>query len=113
MNRAGWGKLAVVSFCGLAALAGPDTDPTLRSTTRLVQITVIAQDAQGRPVAGLKRDDFLLFDGRKQREIKVFTVDQGNAKQDSPVQRPPAPGVFTNTGEDRLAAYDRGDGDPA
>jgi VWFA-related protein len=91
-------------FGGLLAPQSSRTDLTLRSVTRHVQITVIAQDDQGHPVTDLKRDDFLLFDSGKPRDIKVFTMDRSDR------QRPAAPvatsanpseHTFTNTEPER------------
>jgi len=77
---------------------------TLRSVTRLVQITVVAEDSQGQPVADLTRDDFVLFDSGRERVIKVFTIDR--AGRDHSIAAPAAPSnpaerVFTNTGVKR------------
>jgi VWFA-related protein len=77
---------------------------TLRSVTRLVQITVVAQDGRGNPVTDLGRDDFLLFDGGQPREIKVFTVDRGDRERAS--AQPTAKAdlsdrVFTNSEPER------------
>ena len=36
---------------------------TIRSTTRLVQLSVLAHDKNG-PIAGLKQEDFVLMDGK-------------------------------------------------
>ena len=44
-----------------AAPANQET-PTLRVTTRLVQVNVIVKDKQGNPVTDLTRDDFTLLD---------------------------------------------------
>jgi VWFA-related protein len=94
---------AIVLFLGIPA----GSQVTLRSVTRLVQITVIAQDAQGRPINDLTRDDFLLFDSGHRRDIKVFTVDRGD-RQPSPVVAAPPPDaaehVFTNNSPERSGA---------
>ena len=51
------------------------TGVVIRSTTRLVQVHVAAQDSQGRPVTGLRREDFQIFDERKQQPLTLFTVE--------------------------------------
>jgi len=56
-----------------------DSDMVIRSTTNLVQVHVVAEDSQGRPVADLKRDDFLIEDERKPQPITVFSADLGTA----------------------------------
>ena len=88
----------------LAAAQTSRTDVTLRSVTRLVQITVIAQDSQGRPVMDLKREDFLLFDSGKPRDIKVFTMDRSDRQKPSTAVATPAnpsEHLFTNTAPER------------
>jgi len=54
---------------------------------------------EGRPVSDLKREDFTLFDNRKPREIKVFTVDRNGQNHVSNLARAAQPSehVYTNT----------------
>ena len=91
---------ALALFFGMPA----GSQVTLRSVTRLVQITVVAQDGQGHPITDLGRDEFVLFDGGQQREIKVFNVDRGD--RDRPATSLAATSgaperVFTNTEPER------------
>ena len=51
--------------------------PALRVLTRLVQISVIAQDGDGKPVMGLKKEDFTIIDAGQQQKINYFT-EQSN-----------------------------------
>jgi VWFA-related protein len=80
-----------------------DSGVTLRSTTRLIQITVVAQDAKGHPLTDLRREQFTLLDGRNPREIRVFTVDRKaeHPVSNTPVPAPSAERVYTNTGAER------------
>ena len=62
------------------ALAQSPTPPaqsgvTLRTTTTLVQLSVVAHDSKGRAVTDLKKEDFELFDNGKPQDIAVFTAD--------------------------------------
>jgi VWFA-related protein len=67
----------------------------LRSTVTLVQVDVIAKDSQGRPVEGLKKDDFELTDNGKPQQIASFVMGKIlPTPQATP--RPTAPNVFTN-----------------
>jgi VWFA-related protein len=95
-------------FVSVAAIASILVAPagsqvTLRSVTRLVQITVVAQDGEGRPVTNLAREDFLLFDAGESREIKVFTVDRADRVNVAPAAEPanPVERVFTNAEPER------------
>ena len=96
---------AAAALSVLAIPAGGQV--TLRSVTRLVQVTIVAQDSQGHPVNDLQRQDFVLFDSGQRREIKVFTVDRGDR---GPHAEPPAmpanplDRVFTNTAPERAGA---------
>jgi len=54
---------------------GQESDFTLRSDVRLVLLDVAVKDRKGRPVAGLAKDNFSVYeDGRKQT-LTVFTHD--------------------------------------
>jgi VWFA-related protein len=55
------------------ALAQPGV--VIRSTTRLVQVHVVALDNSGSPVSGLRKEDFRIFDERKERPLVLFTVE--------------------------------------
>jgi hypothetical protein len=101
--------VVMLVFGGLVVPQSSRSDLTLRSVTRLVQITVIAQDDRSQPVTDLKRDDFLLFDSGKPRDIKVFTMDRMDRQQPSAAVETgvnPSARLFTNSereGLDRLA----------
>src|SRR5689334_17887344 len=68
--RAGWMLLAMA---GIAAPQQPET--VIRSTTRLVQVHVVAVDGQGRPVTDLRREDFQVFDEKKLQPLALFVPD--------------------------------------
>lgn len=93
-----------LSFLILAALLAtpvplvPQSAPAqegsvLRSTTRLVQISVIAQDGKGQPITNLKKEDFSLYDEGKREEIAAFNAELAVPEQ-KPRQLPF--NVFTN-----------------
>jgi VWFA-related protein len=75
---------------GLAA-QGP-ANPTFRTGAKLVQVSVIAQDKQGKPVADLRREDFQLFDNGAPQEIRLFLSDTGGPTSPPPLRST----VFTN-----------------
>jgi VWFA-related protein len=47
--------------------------------SRLVQLEVVVRDSRGRSVAGLKKDDFAVYDSGKNRELTAFSVALSNA----------------------------------
>ena len=65
--------MACLCALGVAGVAqGP---PTLRVTTHLVQINLVAHDKKGQPVADLTRDDFVLVDQGQPQKISIFSVE--------------------------------------
>lgn len=53
----------------------PAQQPVIRSSARLVQVSVFVQDAKGKPIAGLKKEDFTVLDQGKPQKIAVFSVE--------------------------------------
>jgi VWFA-related protein len=49
--------------------------PTIKVQSDLVEIEVVVRDHQGRPVAGLRKEDFYILDRRKPQEITNFTLE--------------------------------------
>ena len=80
----------------LAQIPAP-SGVTIRTTTTLVQVSVSAHDTKGRPVEGLKKEDFEVLDNGKPQSIAVFhgeKIANGTAPPAAPPPLPP--GVFTN-----------------
>jgi VWFA-related protein len=65
----------------------------IRSTTRLVQVSVIAQDGKGEPITGLKKENFTVLDRGKPQNIAVFSCETP-APAAPPAPLPP--NSFTN-----------------
>jgi VWFA-related protein len=90
--------LALLLTLGPATSAqqSPDSsDPsaTIHSTTRLVQVSVVALDNHGNPITGLTKDNFAVTDEGRPQKISVFSAE--TPTPNAPVQ--PLPGnVFTN-----------------
>jgi Ca-activated chloride channel family protein len=53
--------------------ASQEASKPIRSTTLLVQLTVVVTDKSGQPVAGLKKEDFAVLDEGKPQEIAFFS----------------------------------------
>ena len=73
-----------------SSAASPDL-PVIKSTTRLVQVSVVVTDKAGKPIQGLKKEDFTLLDGGKPQEVRFFS-SAGEAKPG----RSLPPNVFSN-----------------
>ena len=57
------------------AAANADTATPIRSTTRLVQVSVIVTGKKGEPITGLSKQDFGVLDEGKAQEIAFFSVE--------------------------------------
>ena len=66
---------------------------TIRSTTRLVELSVVVTDKRGEPITGLKKEDFTVLDESNPQQIAFFS-----AESPAPAARPQAlpKNVFTN-----------------
>jgi VWFA-related protein len=83
-----WGfKVVLASAMLVGALAGSsgmasdeqDQLPTVRTTTRLVQLDAVVLDKENHPVTGLTKDDFRVFDNGAPQQISHFSADSGTA----------------------------------
>ena len=64
----------------------------IRSTTKLVQLSVVVQDKHGVPIHGLLRDQFTVLDDGRPQELAFFS----EGTPPSTVASPLSPDVFTN-----------------
>ena len=74
----------------------PVTEPAVRVTTRLVEVSVVVRNKAGEPVADLTRDDFALFDKGREQTIAIFHHES------SPAHRPPPAPLPRNTFSNRF-----------
>lgn len=59
----------------------------LRSTTRLVQISVVVHDRKGQPVADLTQNDFTITEKGKPQQISFFSVESNKALSASQAEK--------------------------
>jgi VWFA-related protein len=57
-----------------------DEQATFKSRVDLVMIPVVVRDGRGKPVAGLKKEDFQLFDRGKPQNISRFTAEKAGGQ---------------------------------
>jgi VWFA-related protein len=75
----------------------PGAESTLRVTTRVVQVSVIAQDGDGHPVTGLTQDDFKVLDSGVAQKIVSFSQHSDHLTADvTPGIRPVSANTFSN-----------------
>src|SRR5215471_2385544 len=81
MRIAASGVVAVAVLAGLAAPAEQEVQqrPPFRATTRLVEVSVVVRDRDGRPVQGLTAADFKISEEGKPQTIELFTVQDDRA----------------------------------
>jgi VWFA-related protein len=74
------------------AAPGPPQPPTFPSEVELITVDAVVLDREGRPVAGLTRDDFVLEEDGQEREIVSFEAfaTEGPAAVPAPAAAPVA-----------------------
>ena len=55
--------------------AGPQDRPSFRSSTRLVELSVVVTDRDRNSVPGLTPDDFQIFDDGKPQKVELFSIE--------------------------------------
>jgi VWFA-related protein len=59
-----------------------DTATTFKLRVNLVQVRVVVRDSKGKPVEGLKREDFQVYDQGKLQAITAFEVETPKSRQE-------------------------------
>jgi len=73
--------------------------PTIRVSTHLVLLDVVVSDKQGKPITGLKPEDFVVEENGKAQKISNFTTPVENAS--APPSLPP--GIYSNRAQYRAS----------
>lgn len=97
-------RSAVSAAVLLCLSSAPQERPTFRVSTRLVPVTVVVLDRDGKPVSGLTARDFHLFDGDVEQKIEAFSVHadvpgaaaSATARAPAPTAVPAKASEFTN-----------------
>src|SRR5271157_2321403 len=72
-----------------ASPASSQSTQPLRSTTRLVQVSVVVHDRHGNPITRLSKSDFTVLDNKRQQTIEVFLTRMSAPRGHSPASLPP------------------------
>jgi VWFA-related protein len=80
---------------------------SIKLNAELVQIDALVTDKAGKPVSGLKREDFELYDNNKPQPITHFSYEESNAgrAKNSPAGQPPIPKAITARELKRVVAF--------
>ena len=98
-RRVAGGLSAAAGIAAIAGTVGAQAPrQTFRTTTRLVEVSVVVTDGAGKPVEGLTRDDFTLVEDGVRQPISIFEVnDLRAASMSLPIaSRPEGSRTFTN-----------------
>lgn len=89
--------LVAVTLGGMAVSADQSTPQvqTFRTSTRLVQVSVVVHDDRNRPIDGLRAEDFQVFEDGKELPVAFFSPRAQDPARTVPVA-PDATGTFTN-----------------
>jgi hypothetical protein len=95
-------RAAIAAFLLTALRAAPQATGAasgpviLKSTSRVVQLEVVVSDSSGRPVHGLQKNDFVVTDNGRPRDIRIFGGET-DVQQTAPSSATaPSPGVYSN-----------------
>ena len=81
-------RLGIFFLAAACATAQDQTAPvTLRTTTTLVQLSVIAHDAKGAAVTDLTKDDFQILDDGQEQQVAVFSAERAVSAAPVPLRR--------------------------
>jgi hypothetical protein len=89
MGRIWGGLLGIISSVAFGQQA-PAPVPTgspealFHTTARLGQVSVVAEDKQGKPLPDLRRDEFQIFDNGSPQNIQLFLAETENPKLAAP-----------------------------
>ena len=88
--------------------AGPQDRPTFRSSTRLVELSVVVTDPDRNPVSGLTAGDFQIFDDGKPQKVELFSVEgSSTATPATPRQAREFSNKVPDTGSVTIILYDQ------
>jgi VWFA-related protein len=87
---------ATLPFLGICLVFAGQEQPTFRAGTTLVEFTFVATDGKGNPVTDLAKEEILVTENGRPRELAFFRFEG----RYTPVRSQPLPsGEFTNRGE--------------
>src|SRR5205807_885173 len=87
---------ATLPLLGICLVFAGQEQPTFRAGTTLVELTFVATDGKGNPVTDLTKEEILVSENGRSRELAFFRFEG----RYTPVRPQPLPsGEFTNRGE--------------
>jgi len=77
------GQAASSQATGAGEISVKDSSAAIKVEVNLVLVPVVVKDSSGIPVAGLKKDDFQLFDNGKPQTVSIFSVETAESRTES------------------------------
>lgn len=99
--------LMMASLLGSSALSQQPkktADEVVKISAELVQVDVLVLDKSNKPVKGLNREDFELYDNNHLEQITHFTLEEGRA-QVAEGDRPSLPRIIAPSDLNRVIAF--------
>jgi VWFA-related protein len=87
-------RVLTVAVCVCLALGAQQERPAFRTTTRLVEFTVVALDKKGNPVTDLKQDELVVEENGRPRNVSFFRFEGAETVTHEPASLPG--GAFSN-----------------
>jgi len=89
--------LSAAQSTAQAPPAQPDASNVIRVNTKLIVVDVIVQDKAGKPIHGLKPEDFRLSEGKTPQSLRHFEEHSTATAPAEGIKLPPMPpGIFTD-----------------
>ena len=102
---------AALTVLGAPLLTARQDRPSFRSSTRLVELSVVVTDRDRNPVPGLTAGDFQIFDDGKPQRVELFSVEGISTATPVPPAPPRRAREFSNklpaTGSVTIILYDQ------
>lgn len=85
------------------APAPPESNVTIKMTSRLVDVGIVVYDKKGHPVTDLKQGDFEVFDNGRKQDVRFFSqFSAQSAAQAAPSAAHEGPPTFSNRPSESL-----------
>lgn len=89
--------VALLAAVALIPAQQPSSDYTFKTDSNLVIVNVMVRDKQGKPIPGLKKEDFVLTENGKPQAVSVFEFQELSLE---PAPPPPPPKPEAAAGEE-------------
>ncbi len=86
-----WLTLALLASQVTTAQKQQPEIPAFRAETRLVEVSVVVKDSDGKPVRNLERGDFEVYDNGQKQDIRIFRIEDYSSRAEESAELAPRP----------------------